>query len=195
MAEAAGRRSIGLDLYTMLGLPQERPGHVAELASLISACRGALAGTASLEVSVNPAFAKAQTPYERIATVRPEVARHRFAWLRSQLGTEEGIDWVSVINDPMCYYQPVLALGGPELAPVLLDLSETFRPSEEQWRSAIWRHVGDDRRYFRDRDQDERLPWQHIIVNDHDALSRQLAGRTRTARKTLIPLTTPGEPA
>jgi radical SAM superfamily enzyme YgiQ (UPF0313 family) len=182
IAERAGRHNLGLDLYTMIGVPEEQPGHVAELAQLIGAVRRALPGHLTVEVSVNPAFAKAQTPYERYATLRPEHVRQRFAYLRSQLPDEAaGIDWVTVINDPMCYYQPILALGGPELADVLEDVSTRFRPAEKHWRQAVDRHVGDDARYFRHRSPDEILPWQHVVFNSHRSLAVRLDGYRRRA--------------
>ena len=86
---------------------------------------------------------------------------------------------MSVIGDPMCYYQPILALRGEELAPALVDLSRTFHPSEEEWRLAIWTHVGDDRRYFSDRREDGVLAWQHIVFNDH----RRLQARFESHRE------------
>lgn len=171
LARVARERKLGLDLYTMVGLPEERPRHVRDLAKLIDECAAGLGGELRLEVSLNPCFAKAQTPYERYATLRPETVRHRFRLLRSALGHHDNIDWVSVVDDPMCYYQPVLALGGPELAPVLVELSAKYQPSEDDWRTAVWKHVGDDGRYFRPRSESDVLPWQHIVYNDHESLS------------------------
>jgi radical SAM superfamily enzyme YgiQ (UPF0313 family) len=182
IAERAGRHDLGLDLYTMIGVPEEQPHHLTELAQLIGRVRRVLPKHLTIEVSVNPAFAKAQTPYERYATMRPEQVRERFAHLRYRLPDgEEGIDWVTVINDPMCYYQPVLALGGPELTDVLEEVSSRFRPAEEHWRRAVHHHVGGDERYFRHRSPDEVLPWQHIVFNSHRRLSVRLDGYRRRA--------------
>jgi radical SAM superfamily enzyme YgiQ (UPF0313 family) len=184
VAEIAGRYGLGLDLYTMLGVPGEQPQHVRELAELIAGVRAALHPAQSLEVSINPAFSKAQTPYERRATLRPEEVRSRFAYLRRQLPTRAGIEWVTVIDDAMAYYQPILALGGPELAPVLDRLSRSFRPGEDEWRRAIAHEVrGGDVRYFRHRDPSEVLPWQHLTYNSHEKLAIRLdAHRTRAAK-------------
>lgn len=189
IAERAGAHGLGLDLYTMVGVPEERPEHVRELAGLIGTVRRVLPPTSSLEVSMNPAFAKAQTPYERYATLRPEVVRERFALLRAALPHgEDGIEWVSVIDDPMCYYQPILALGGAELADVLEEVSARFRPREDEWRAAVRRHVGGDDRYFRPRARDETLPWQHITYNAHERLSLRLAGHRRRANRDEVPV-------
>jgi radical SAM superfamily enzyme YgiQ (UPF0313 family) len=184
IAGQAGPRGLGLDVYTMLGVPGEEPSHVRELACLIADVRAALDRRQSLEVSINPAFSKAQTPYERRATIPPEETRARFAYLRGQLPDEDGIEWVTVIDDPMAYYQPILALGGPELAPVLDRMSRWFAPGEASWRTAVAELVpGGDRRYFRDRDPDEVLPWQHITYTDHQRLSLRLeAHRARAAK-------------
>ncbi len=183
VAERAGEHDLGLDIYTMIGVPGEEPAHVRELAELIGDVRAALDPQQSLEVSLNPAFSKAQTPYERQAPIRPEEARARFSYLRSRLTTEDGIEWVTVLNDPMTYYQPILALGGPELAPVLEALSGAFSPDEGAWRRAVKKEVPDgDRRYFRDRGSDEVLAWEHITYNSHRKLALRLdAHRTRAA--------------
>jgi radical SAM superfamily enzyme YgiQ (UPF0313 family) len=196
IAERAGQHGLGLDLYTMIGVPEERPEHVRELAQLIGAVRRILPRGSSLEVSVNPAFAKAQTPYERYATLRPEEVRRRFALLCSALPDgEDGIGWVSVIDDPMCYYQPILALGGAELADVLEEVGARFRPREDDWRAAMRRLGGDDR-YFRSRERDETLPWQHITYNSHERLSLRLQGYRRRANRTAVPAgVTAGAPA
>ncbi len=82
IAEKARRREARFDLYTMLGVPGEEPRHVRELADLIHNVREALPPERTLEVSINPAFSKAQTPYERYATLRPEETRRRFGYLR-----------------------------------------------------------------------------------------------------------------
>lgn len=183
VAERAGVHGLGLDVYTMIGVPGEEPQHVRELASLIAEVRAALDPAQTLEVSLNPAFSKAQTPYERRATLRPEESRARFRYLRDHLPTEEGIDWVSVLDDPMTYYQPILALGGPELAAVLDRVSYHFSPSEQDWRRAVDDEVpGGDERYFRDREHSEILPWQHITYNSHSKLALRLdAHRARAA--------------
>jgi radical SAM superfamily enzyme YgiQ (UPF0313 family) len=183
VAERAGFHGLGLDVYTMIGVPGEEPQHVLELATLIAEVRAALDPAQTLEVSLNPSFSKAQTPYERRATLRPEESRARFRYLRDHLPTEEGIDWVSVVDDPMTYYQPILALGGPELAIVLDRLSGHFSPSEQDWRCAVEEEVpGGDQRYFRDREHSEILPWQHITYNSHPKLALRLdSHRARAA--------------
>ncbi len=184
VAQRAGQLGLGLDIYTMVGVPGEEPHHVRELAQLIAEVRAALDPGQSLEISLNPAFSKAQTPYERRAAIRPEEARARFAYLRKQLPTEDGIVWVTVLDDAMTYYQPILALGGPELAVVLDRLSHEFSPDEDAWRVAVAGEIpGGDRRYFRDRGPGEVLPWQHIQYNSHSKLTLRLdAHRARAAR-------------
>jgi radical SAM superfamily enzyme YgiQ (UPF0313 family) len=183
IAERAGHHDLGLDIYTMVGVPGEEPQHVRELAGLIAEVRAALDPRQTLEVSLNPASSKAQTPSERRAVIRPEEARARFAYLRRHLPSEDGIAWVSVMDDPMTYYQPILALGGPELAVVLDRVSRDFRPAESAWRQAVAEEIpGGDRRYFRDRGADEILAWQHITYNSHEKLTLRLgAHRARAA--------------
>jgi radical SAM superfamily enzyme YgiQ (UPF0313 family) len=183
MAEAAGKAGLGFDLYTMVGIPGEKPRHLRDLAQLINRTRQALSRDQILEVSINPSFTMAQTPYERLATVRPEVARSRFNYMRGLLDGEEGIEWITVMSDAMCYYQHILSTGGEELAPVLVALSETYRPTEDDWRTAIWEHVGDDNRYYRDRLDNEVLPYHHIVFNDHGKMLTKLKTHLRTASR------------
>jgi hypothetical protein len=83
----------------------------------------------------------------------------------------------------MAYYQPILALGGPELARVLERVSVNYRPSEADWRRAVAEEVpGGDARYFRDRERDEVLPWAHIEYNERRKLALRLdAHRARAS--------------
>jgi radical SAM superfamily enzyme YgiQ (UPF0313 family) len=177
-AKTAASLGLGLNLYTMLGVPGEQPAHRRELAALISHISKIMGTKQTLHVSVNPMFCKAQTPYERHATLRPETARQYYTALRSHVAAHsrgDQVRWVSVIEDALAYHQPILALGGPELAPVLTRLSNRYRPSEAAWRTAISQLVtGGDARYFRARDDHERLAWQHIVVNDHQRLTHRL---------------------
>ena len=166
----------------MLGLPYESRENVQELGGLIRRVRDALDRKEDLEVSTNPVFVKAQTPYERFSTMRPEAARARFRFLRKTIGDQSGIKWVSVIDDPMAYYQPILSTGGVELAPVISALSKQFRPSESAWRRQIRDLVGSDLRYFRERGDDEVLPWEHIIYRDHRRLSKRLDAHRMRAK-------------
>ena len=191
MAAEAGKRGLGLDLYTMIGLPNERPEHLDELAQLIGRVRAVLPQSVPLEVAINPVFVKAQTPFERYATVRPDEARRRLAFVRGRVpATRAPIKWVSVAHSPLCYYQPILSMGGPELGPVLDEMSQHYDPSEAQWRAAIRRHVGSDERYFAPRQPGVGLPWQHVVFSPHEQLSRRLA-RHLEAANTVSPYQEP----
>jgi hypothetical protein len=87
-----------------------------------------------------------------------------------------------VIEDPMAYYQPILALGGPELARVLDEVSVSYRPSERQWRTAIDRAVpGGDGRYFTQKPATRRLAWQHVVFNEHPKLALRLDAHKKRA--------------
>lgn len=179
IVDRAGRLDLGIDLYTMVGLPGETYEHVAELATLIDAVRRTLPSHLSLETSANPVFTKAQTPYERYATLRPEESRRRLNYIWRKVADPSAITWVTVIDDPLCYYQPINAMGGPEVADVLEDVSVSYHPTEDQWKQAVARHVGSDERYFAPRKDDDVLPWQHIVFNDHERLSARFKGMNR----------------
>ena len=179
IVDRAGQLDLGIDLYTMVGLPGETDEHVAELATLIDAVRRALPSHLSLETSVNPVFTKAQVPYERHATLRPEESRRRLDYIRSKVTDPSTITWVTVMDDPLCYYQPINAMGGPEVADVLEDVSVSYRPTEDQWRQAVVSHIGSDERYFAPRKDDDVLPWQHVVFNDHERLATRFKGLIR----------------
>jgi hypothetical protein len=131
-----------------------------------------LGGDAQLFVHYNPAFMKAQTPYEFFGTARPEVMRTKLATLRAEL-VDEDVQIVTVIDDAMAYYQPVLALGDTQSAQILLDLYRKPTVTEPDWRTAFTRRGFDDTRYFEARGLEDRLPWEHIGYQDHAKLRRR----------------------
>jgi len=176
-AQMAGHLGLGLDLYTMLGVPGEEPKDLSSLASLIQSIAAILGPGLTVEVSTNPLFTKAQTPFEREPTLRPEESRTRFDTLRRAVGAVSNVTWVTVIPDAMAYYQPILARGGSELAEVIMDVSGSFAPTEDEWRRRVKSYIRDgDKRYFTAVDSEARLPWQHIEFSSHARLlSRRAA--------------------
>jgi hypothetical protein len=60
-------------------------------------------------------------------------------------------------------------------------VSASFSPSEDDWRNAVWKHIGDDNRYFVPREHPRRLPWQHVVYNDHENLQIRLGAHQAKA--------------
>ncbi len=181
LASYARKYDLAMNIYSLGSLPHETDEHTRRFATFLHSLRATLGSYNSLAVHYNPAFLKAQTPYQYFANVRPEEARRKFALLKSELAGSD-ILLVSVIPDPMAYYQPVLALGDDQSAAVLAHLYQQTEVSEEDWRGAFVRLGMDDARYFTAKDLSRTLPWEHIVYNDHQKLKRRAKGISTPAR-------------
>ena len=183
LAAVAGRYGLDLNIYSLGCLPGEQDGHAVAYAGLIRSLRRALGSGGTLYVHYNPAFRKAQTPYQYFGNASPAQARHRYRLLRGALEGEPGIDWVSVIDDPMVYYQPVLALGDDNSARVVEALYPRALVREADWVRAF-RDLGlDDTRYFTAKDPDRTLPWEHIGYVQHDRMKRRARALMKVGRQ------------
>jgi len=123
-------------------------------------------------VHYNPAFMKAQTPHQYFGNTRPTEIRQKYALLRSEL-EDTDIEFVSVIPDPMTYYQCVLALGDFNSGKVLSKLYKKHNVTEADWINAF-RSLGfDDNRYFMAKDPNLTLPWEHVSYTSHQKLKHR----------------------
>jgi radical SAM superfamily enzyme YgiQ (UPF0313 family) len=172
LAALAGAHGFSLNVYSLGGLPGETDDHTRAYARLLARLRRAMGPGGAMFVHYNPAFMKAQTPYQFLGNTRPEEIRRRYALLRAETA-ELDVDFVSVIDDPMVYYQPVLALGDLDSGRVLEHLYRRKRVSEADWRDAFRRLGLDESRYFTAKDPDRTLPWQHVAYTDQERLRRR----------------------
>lgn len=185
LATLAGKHSFSLNIYSLGGLPGETTETTREYAGLLRMLRAAQGGRGSMFVHYNPAFMKAQTPYAFLGNITPDEIRARYRLLRDLLADLD-VEFVSVVDDPMAYYQPVLALGDHNSARVLRHLYRRHVVTEQNWRRAFLELGLSDERYFTAKDPDRRLPWEHIAHTDQARLRRrarplvqmQLAGAT-----------------
>ena len=173
LAEWASEGKLDYVLYTLCGVPGETDDTPRELGRLVRSIRNVLAPDCRMEVHYNPVFTKAQTPFQYYRMLRPKEIRRKFNLLKSSAG--QGITFVSVIDDPMCYYQPILARGDPRLGNILLELSRYSQPTEAQWKEALARHRIDDSSFFDSRDPNDRLPWEHIDYANHQKLKSRFS--------------------
>jgi radical SAM superfamily enzyme YgiQ (UPF0313 family) len=185
ISHIAGSLGMDVNLYMLGGVPGETDEDTARQAELIRSVRKVMPRDRLLLVHYNPAFMKAQTPFQRFGCVRPREIRRRFRLLRNGIGDLAGVDFVTVIDDPMCYYQPVLALGDGDAGRVISLLSTKPEVREDDWKRAF-RELGiDDSRYFETKSPTGRLPWEHISYVDHGKLTRRFRSyRARQAAAT-----------
>jgi len=137
LAHLAGRFGLDLNIYSLGSLPGETDRHTRAFASLIRSLRQAQGDSGTVYVHYNPAFMKAQTPYEYLGNTRPAEARRKYRILRGELEGLAGVEYVSVIEDPMLFYQPVLALGDYNASRVLQRLLAVAQPGEDDWQRAF----------------------------------------------------------
>ncbi len=128
----------------------------------------------------NPAFMKAQTPYQYFGNTRPAEIRRKYNLLRSEL-EGEAIEFVSVIPNAMTYYQPILALGDFNAGKVLAYLYKRSKVTERDWKLAFEALDLKDSRYFTAKDPNLVLPWEHIAYTDHQRLKRRAGGLKKLA--------------
>lgn len=184
-------------LYLLTGLPGETNEHVREMADLIAETREHMNQDGVLEAHVNPAFPKPQTPFQWAAMQRPEDGREKMAILiealqekgltlelddisKSVIGyggfrevveeADDDVDVVvrSIVGSKMHYTQPIMARGDRRLGDVIYD---AYRDGNDvdAWKAALDRYDIDDEIFFRERAEDERLPWSHIQNSMRDS--------------------------
>jgi radical SAM superfamily enzyme YgiQ (UPF0313 family) len=183
LASYARKYDFDMNIYSLGSLPYETDEQTHGLVALLRSLKQQLGTEHTLAVHYNPAFMKAQTPFQYFANTRPEEARRKLALIKPQLASA-GIGLVTVIDDPMCYYQPVLALGDFNSGKVLAHLYQRAEVTEVDWMQAFHELGFDDTRYFSMKDPSRTLPWEHIQYTDHQKLKRRaLALSTVAARQ------------
>jgi len=182
LAGLASKYGFALNIYSLGALPGETDDHTRRFAALLRSLRRMHQHQNPLYVHYNPAFMKAQTPYQYFRNTRPKEIRRKYALLQSEL-RDVDVQFVSVIPDPMVYYQPVLALGDFEAGRILAHLYRRADVSEEDWVQAFWELCLDDSRYFTEKDPSRTLPWEHIVYHDHQRLKRRAIGLTHLGNR------------
>lgn len=185
IAKLCARFDMDLTLYTLGGLPGETDKDTIELARLICSVRSALKSNCRLNVHYNQIFMKAQTPYQWFATLRVEEIRRKYNLLRSNIGDLSGIHFVTIIDEPTTYYQPILARGDFNVGRVLAYLYRKSFCDEFDWQAAFHELEIDDKRYFNQKDCKQRLPWEHIVYTSHDRLRSRFEHHTRQIERRL----------
>ena len=171
LAYYASKYKLSLNVYSLGALPGETDSDTIIYAALLRSLQHILNKKSRLIVHYNPVFMKAQTPFQYFGCVRPLEIRRKYRLLRAEL-EDENIEFVSIIPDPLTYYQPVLALGDANTGKVLAHLHRKRHYSENDWMSAFIELGLDDSRYFTNKNPQMTLPWEHISFTGHQRLKR-----------------------
>ncbi|UCC65418.1 MAG: radical SAM protein [Anaerolineae bacterium] len=145
-----------LKLYFMIGQPTETEADVAAVADLALQVKARFRGRVAIDAT--PYVPKAHTPFQRVAMAPAKVIEQRLRTLRRTLGPRG----VAVRADSPAWaaVQGILARGDQWLARVLARLPD--KPSLADWRRALGDEGLDAQAYLRERQPDERLPWEVV---------------------------------
>ncbi len=154
-----------LKLYYMIGLPTETDDDLAAIRDLTLQMRDVMLQHARsrgrvgrIVGSVNPLVPKPGTAYQWMPMEDPAVTDRKGKRLRQLLA---GIDnvYFSIKSERHSYYQALLSLGDRRVAPAI----EAAERNGGNWRAAVAETgVDADFYIFRDRSQDDVLPWDII---------------------------------
>ncbi len=156
---------VHLTLYTMCGIPGETFDDVRRLGSLLLEVRGKLKDRLKLTVHFNQIYAKASTPLQFMEVLTPEQARERIYLLRSVMDSSE-VSFVTGIDSSLSLVQPILARGDQRLGTVIENLSGIVRISEKDWRIGLENANLKLSSFFKEKETDRHLPWEHLMVQD-----------------------------
>ncbi len=162
-----------LKMYFMIGFPMEDKEDLQALADL---CRRALAVAkgfnpkAHLHVSINTFIPKPHTPFQWERQLSRQESQERLHLAKSLL-KQKGIE-IKWNPSDQSWLEGILARGDRRLAPVIMEaqrLGSRFDAWTEHARIANWQQalmtcgIQEDF-YFRERQEEELLPWDHIDV-------------------------------
>ena len=162
-----------IKLYFMIGLPTETDEDIVEIARLIREIsaqgRSIRHRTVDIKVNASTFVPKPHTPFQWAPLARRQIVEHRQGLLRDKARTRGvRISWSEWDNT---WLEAVLSRGDRRLGAVILTAwrmgarfdawSEHFCP--DTWRQALnQEHLDADFYAFRERSQDEILPWSLI---------------------------------
>ncbi len=161
-------------LYFMIGLPSERDDDIEAIADLTLrtlAAGRALNRKARVHTGVSTFVPKPFTPFQWSAQIDLEETRRRQSILHAKLGGNRSVRFGR--HDPFeTFLEGLLARAdrrGADLLEVAYRLGCRFDGWDEHLNPTLWREAiaaaGTDVAFeLRERDLDERLPWDHIDV-------------------------------
>src|SRR5712671_3026152 len=154
-----------LKLYYMIGLPTETDDDLVAIRDLTLQIRDRMLKYARpkgqigrIVGSVNPLIPKPGTAYQWIPMEDPAVIEKKMKRLRSLTSDIDNV-YFNIKSERHSYYQALLSLGDRRVAPAI----EAAERNGQNWRAAVAETgVDGDFYIFRDRSQDDVLPWDII---------------------------------
>ncbi|MEA3348709.1 MAG: radical SAM protein, partial [Pseudomonadota bacterium] len=135
LAQAARMAAAGigrLKLYFLIGLPGETMADLAAIVDLVGKIKKVMLNARSrrqlniaLNVSINPFIPKAHTPMQWASFASLDELKKKQKFLARELRRPGGIE-VEMESPVNAGWQALLSRGGPELAPILIDLATHF---------------------------------------------------------------------
>ncbi len=145
-----------LKMYFMVGQPLEQEQDIEAIADLVLHAKKLY--PRNMVINATPYVPKAHTTFQWSAMTDPETIKHRIAYLTGRLNPHG----VTVRSDSPAWarIEGVLARGDRRLGRVLARMQKT---SIHAWQTALAHENLTEHEFLRERDMDERLPWQ--VVN------------------------------
>ena len=162
-----------LKMYFIIGFPMEEPEDLQALANL---CREALCvakevnSRARLNVSINTFIPKPHTPFQWERQLAREESQEKLHLVKNLL-KQKGID-IKWNPTDQSWLEGILARGDRRLAPVIMEaqrLGCRFDAWTEHAKIGNWHRAFSacglrEDFYFRERREEELLPWNHLDV-------------------------------
>ena len=161
-----------IKLYFMIGLPTETQADLEALVALVrdlKIMKGAGRGRPRINVSVATFIPKAHTPFQWSRQISLEESRHKINWLHDQLKSP-GIQF-KWQNPEISMLEGLWSRGDRRLSDLLLKAYRSgcrFDGWSDHFNFSAWQAsmaacgIEPEQAIYRDRGQDEPLPWDHI---------------------------------
>jgi radical SAM superfamily enzyme YgiQ (UPF0313 family) len=179
-----------LKLYYMIGLPTETDEDLVAIRDLTLQMREIMLKHAKgkghvgrIIGSVNPLIPKPSTAYQWLPMEDPAVIERKVQRLRSLTADIDNV-FFNIKSERHSFYQALLSLGDRRVAPVI----EAAEANGGDWRRAV-ADTGIDADFyvFRDRGNDEVLPWSIIDGGMKEAFFRNELDKSYREEWTLAP--------
>jgi radical SAM superfamily enzyme YgiQ (UPF0313 family) len=179
-----------LKLYYMIGLPTETDTDLVAIRDLTLQLREIMLKHAKARGrvgriigSVNPLVPKPSTAYQWLPMERPAAVEQKVQRLRALTADIDNV-FFNIKSERHSFYQALLSLGDRRVANAI----EAAEANGGDWRRAV-ADTGLDADFyvFRDRTDDELLPWSIIDGGMKEAFFRTEADKSRREEWTLPP--------
>jgi radical SAM superfamily enzyme YgiQ (UPF0313 family) len=179
-----------LKLYYMIGLPTETDDDLMSIRDLTMQLRDIMLKHARgkgqvgrIIASVNPLIPKPSTAYQWLPMENPQVITKKIQRLRSLTADIDNV-FFNIKSERHSFYQALLSLGDRRVAPAI----EAAESNGGDWRKAVAdAGVDADFYVFREKRQDEILPWSIIDGGMKEAFFRGELDKSYREEWTLPP--------